>query len=109
MAECLNKQHLGSFGEDLSARIYVDAGLRLVTRNWRCSKMGEIDLILTKSISRFARNTVDCLSEVRKLREANVEVFFEKEHNDQNSVKKYKGVQKTFYSRTAYYSLRGNT
>ena len=48
---------------------------------------GEIDLILTKSISRFARNTVDCLSEVRKLRDANVEVFFEKENISTNDTK----------------------
>lgn len=41
---------------------------------------GKIDMILTKSVSRFARNTVDCLSTVRKLREKNVEVFFEKEN-----------------------------
>lgn len=41
---------------------------------------GKIDLILTKSISRFARNTVDCISTVRRLREKNVEVFFEKEN-----------------------------
>ncbi len=46
MAECLNKRHLGSFGEDLSARVYEDAGFRLVARNWRFGKMGEIDLIL---------------------------------------------------------------
>ncbi len=41
---------------------------------------GKIDLIITKSVSRFARNTVDCLSTVRKLREKEVEVFFEKEN-----------------------------
>ena len=40
---------------------------------------GEIDLILTKSISRFARNTVDTLQTVRKLKEKGVEVVFEKE------------------------------
>ena len=39
---------------------------------------GKIDLILTKSISRFARNTVDTLTTVRKLKEWNVEVYFEK-------------------------------
>ena len=39
---------------------------------------GKIDLILTKSISRFARNTVDTLTTVRKLKERNVEVYFEK-------------------------------
>lgn len=41
---------------------------------------GKIDLILTKSISRFARNTVDTLTTVRKLKEHNVEVYFEKEN-----------------------------
>ncbi len=41
---------------------------------------GGIDLILTKSISRFARNTVDTLQTVRKLKEAGVEVHFEKEN-----------------------------
>lgn len=41
---------------------------------------GEIDLILAKSIQRFARNTVDLLATIRKLKEHNVEVFFEKEN-----------------------------
>ena len=41
---------------------------------------GKIDLILTKSISRFARNTVDSLSVTRKLKAKGVEVFFEKEN-----------------------------
>ncbi|MDR1753397.1 MAG: recombinase family protein, partial [Eubacterium sp.] len=41
---------------------------------------GRIDLILTKSISRFARNTVDTLTTVRKLKEKGVEVYFEKEN-----------------------------
>ena len=41
---------------------------------------GKIDLILAKSISRFARNTVDTLNYVRKLREHNVDVYFEKEN-----------------------------
>lgn len=40
----------------------------------------EIDLILTKSISRFARNTVDCLSCIRKLKERNIAIYFEKEN-----------------------------
>lgn len=39
---------------------------------------GKIDLIITKSISRFARNTVDTLTTVRKLKEKGIEVFFEK-------------------------------
>lgn len=41
---------------------------------------GKIDLILTKSISRFARNTVDTLTTVRRLKEKGVEVYFEKEN-----------------------------
>ena len=41
---------------------------------------GKIDLIITKSVSRFARNTVDSLSTIRKLKEHNVECYFEKEN-----------------------------
>jgi len=41
---------------------------------------GKIDLIVTKSVSRFARNTVDSLSTVRKLKEHGTEVWFEKEN-----------------------------
>ena len=44
----------------------------------QCRK-GKIDLILTKSISRFARNTVDCLEYVRQLKELGIGVIFEKE------------------------------
>ena len=41
---------------------------------------GKIDMIIAKSISRFARNTVDTLENVRLLRENNIDVFFEKEN-----------------------------
>ena len=41
---------------------------------------GKIDLIVTKSVSRFARNTVDSLTYIRKLKEAGVECYFEKEN-----------------------------
>lgn len=41
---------------------------------------GGINLIITKSVSRFARNTVDSLSTIRKLKEHNVECYFEKEN-----------------------------
>ncbi len=41
---------------------------------------GKIDLIITKSVSRFARNTVDSLVTVRELKAHNVEVYFEKEN-----------------------------
>lgn len=41
---------------------------------------GKIDLIITKSVSRFARNTVDSLTTVRQLKEVGVEIYFEKEN-----------------------------
>lgn len=41
---------------------------------------GKIDLIITKSVSRFARNTVDSLTTIRKLKEVNCECYFEKEN-----------------------------
>jgi site-specific DNA recombinase len=43
-------------------------------------KAGKIDMILTKSISRFSRNTVDCLKYTRELKSLNIAVFFEKEN-----------------------------
>ncbi len=41
---------------------------------------GKIDLIITKSVSRFARNTVDSLTTIRQLKEKNIECYFEKEN-----------------------------
>lgn len=41
---------------------------------------GKIDLIITKSVSRFARNTVDSLMTVREPKEKGVEIYFEKEN-----------------------------
>ncbi len=41
---------------------------------------GKIDLIVTKSVSRFARNTVDSLTTIRKLKENGIECYFEKEN-----------------------------
>ena len=43
------------------------------------AKAGKIDLILTKSISRFSRNTVDSLTVTRELKAKGVEVYFEKD------------------------------
>lgn len=40
---------------------------------------GEIDMVITKSISRFARNTLDCLKYIRQLKDRSIPVFFEKE------------------------------
>ena len=41
---------------------------------------GNIDLVITKSISRFARNTLDCLKYIRQLKEKYIAVYFEKEN-----------------------------
>jgi site-specific DNA recombinase len=42
--------------------------------------VGNIDMVITKSISRFARNTLDCLKYIRQLKDENIAVFFEKEN-----------------------------
>lgn len=46
----------------------------------RLCRKGKIDIILTKSISRFARNTVDCLNYIRELKELGIPVIFENEN-----------------------------
>ncbi len=53
---------------------------------------GKIDLILTKSISRFARNTVDTLTTIRRLKEKGIEVYFEKKDLLTAKVPEYCGV-----------------
>ncbi len=68
--------------------VYADEGLSGTNTRNRPSfnKMindalnGEINLIITKSISRFARNTLDTIKYVRKLKNKGVEVYFEKEN-----------------------------
>ena len=52
----------------------------------KMARKGKIDIILCKSISRFARNTVDCLDYVRELRNLGVAVIFEKENINTNSM-----------------------
>ena len=41
---------------------------------------GKIDMVVTKFISRFARNTLDCLKYIRQLKGKNIAVYFEKEN-----------------------------
>ena len=68
--------------------VYTDEGITAVNTKRRegfnqmvaDALAGKIDLIVTKSVSRFARNTVDSLTTVRKLKENGVEVWFEKEN-----------------------------
>lgn len=70
--------------------IYADEGLSGTTLKGRVQfqqmikdcEAGKIDYIITKSISRFARNTVDTLQTVRELQKHGVQVFFEKEGID---------------------------
>lgn len=69
------------------AGVFADSGISGTTTNrpqFRAmldrARAGGIDLILTKSISRFARNTVDLLETIRELKTLGVEVRFEKEN-----------------------------
>ena len=50
-------------------------------------RRGKIDRIYTKSISRFARNTRDCLKNIRELKSLGITIFFEKENIDTANVK----------------------
>ena len=68
--------------------IYTDDGITATNTSHRDgfkqmvedALAGKIDLIITKSISRFARNTVDSLVTVRELKEKGIEIYFEKEN-----------------------------
>ncbi|MCQ4774592.1 recombinase family protein [Lacrimispora saccharolytica] len=70
------------------AGLYSDEGISATNTKHRAgfnqmiadALAGKIDLIITKSVSRFARNTVDSLSTIRKLKEHNIECYFEKEN-----------------------------
>ena len=53
---------------------------------------GEIDLIITKSVSRFARNTVDTLTTVRMLKEKGVEVYFDRQDEEVKRERVAKGM-----------------
>lgn len=59
---------------------------------------GKIDIILTKSISRFARNTVDCLKTARELRDKGVIIYFEKEHISTEEMQKVEMMLTIFAS-----------
>lgn len=80
--------YIRSHAEWTFVKVYADediSGTRTENRTGFNEMMadalaGGIDLILTKSVSRFARNTVDSLSAVRTLKEHGVEIFFEKEN-----------------------------
>ncbi|BDZ84456.1 hypothetical protein Lac2_25900 [Claveliimonas bilis] len=81
--------YIGSHENWVLAGIYADEGISgtQVKHREQFQKMiedceaGNIDMIITKSISRFARNTVDCLTTIRKLKAMKnpIEIYFEKE------------------------------
>ena len=70
-----------------SAGIYADDGISGTNTKNRVEfnrliddcMAGKIDMVVTKSISRFARNTLDCLKYIRQLKDKNIAVYFEKE------------------------------
>ena len=80
--------HIKSKSEWKFVGVYTDEGISATSTKNRdgFNKMiedalnGKIDLIITKSVSRFVRNTVDTLTTVRKLKENGVEAYFEKEN-----------------------------
>ena len=69
-------------------KVYTDEGITATNTKKRDgfntmvadALAGKIDLIVTKSVSRFARNTVDSLTTVRTLKDNGIEIFFEKEN-----------------------------
>ena len=79
--------------------IYADKGITGTSykkrdefnRMIRRCKQGKIDMIIVKSIARFARNTVDCLKFVRMLRDLGVDVYFEEQgiHSNQPGAEFY--------------------
>ncbi len=81
-------QKISSNPEWTLAGIYADEGITGTQAKKRpefmrlmelCEK-GKIDLILTKSISRFSRNILDCVGYIRKLKALNIPIIFEKEN-----------------------------
>ena len=76
------------------AGIYYDEGISGTGKSRRPElerlmqdcKAGKIDMVITKSISRFSRNTTDCLELVRKLLELNIPIWFEKENINTGSM-----------------------
>ena len=79
--------------------IYADKGITGTSikkrdefnRLIRHCRQGKVDMIITKSVARFARNTVDCLKNIRMLLEYGVDVFFEEQgiHSNQPGAEFY--------------------
>ena len=82
------ESYIRSRGDWTFAGLYYDEGITGTKKDKRPELLrmiadceaGKIDLIVTKSISRFSRNTTDCLGLVRKLLDLHIPIFFEKEN-----------------------------
>lgn len=82
------ERFIRSKGEWEYLEVYADEGITGTNTKRRANfnrmiadaKAGKIDLIITKSISRFARNTLDTITITRELKALGIEVFFEKEN-----------------------------
>ena len=81
-------QFITSHADWVFVKVYTDEGISGLNTKKRdgfnemitAALAGGIDLIVTKSVSRFARNTVDSLTTIRKLKDVGCEVYFEKEN-----------------------------
>ena len=88
------KELIGSNPEWVYAGLYYDEGISGTSKEKRPAlqrmiadcEQGLVDRVLTKSLSRFARNTTDCLELVRKLLDLGVTIYFEKENLDTGSM-----------------------
>ncbi|MBV1757995.1 MAG: recombinase family protein [Dethiosulfatibacter sp.] len=88
------ENYINANDEWVFAGIYFDEGISGTKVEKRIGLLqmlsdcetGSIDYIITKSISRFSRNTTDCLEMVRRLQELNIPVFFEKENINTGSM-----------------------
>ena len=72
-------QYVGLYYDEGISGTKMEKRKRLLAMLDACERK-EIDLVITKSISRFARNTIDCLKYIRQLKALNISVFFEKEN-----------------------------
>jgi DNA invertase Pin-like site-specific DNA recombinase len=88
------KDLISSNPEWVYAGLYYDEGISGTSKEKRPAlqqliadcEQGKIDRVLTKSLSRFARNTTDCLELTRKLLDLGVTIYFEKENLDTGSM-----------------------
>lgn len=82
------ENYIGSRADWVLVGIYYDEGITGTKKDKRPDLLrmmedceaGKIDFVLTKSVSRFSRNTADCLELVRRLMELHIPIYFEKEN-----------------------------